>query len=357
VTAVVREPLTFVSVVFEEEYRLLELQARSMGMFLDPAAVAEIIVIDNSAGGMPGRVRADVVAGYDGLADAVRVLRPRDITRVPGTIGWRAQQVLKLSVAHRVSTARYVVLDAKNHLIDAAGAALFVAPDGRPRVTAHGYERHALRPMIEHVLKYLGLDPTEHVERFTATITPFTFDTSLVAAMLRDIERRSGRPFAEEFVANDLTEFFLYTGWLIAGGRSLDDVYDIHQAPWPVVWPGSANRGGVEDAIARADERRSPGFAVHRKALAHLDGENAKTVARFWTDKHLFSSVGEAERFIADHAHAYRRARVRKQVRELPHRARRVPRQMRERLRAAGLAARPPLSRTAGNGVEDASHP
>lgn len=329
----VSTPLTFVSVVFEGEYGLLELQARSMATYLDPDAVAGLVVIDNSARGMPAPVRADLLSAYGELANAVRVLRPHEICRVPGTIGWRAQQVLKLSVANHVSTDHFVVLDAKNHFIHAADSALFVASDGRARVTAHSYERHTLRPALEHVLTYLGIDPIAHLGRFTGTITPFTFDTTLVTSMLSDIEDRSGRPFADEFVANELTEFFLYTGWLLAGGRTFNDVFAVNQAPWPVVWPGSLDRGGVGEAIAHACERGSPGFGVHRKALARLDRRNAGALAAFWTGRALFPSADAAERFIAEFRRTYRRARVAKQVRELPHRARRVPRRLRERFR------------------------
>jgi len=325
-------PLSFVTVVFEEELPLLQLQARSMSLYLDPDAVEELVVIDNSTRGMPGRVHDAVLRGYGGLADAVRVLRPRDICRVPGTIGWRSQQVLKLSVAGRLTSERFVVLDAKNHFIDTAGAGLFVAPDGRGRVTAHSYERHALRPALEHVLVYLGLEPSDHVGCFTGTVTPFTFDAALVVSMMQDIERRSRRSFADEFVANALTEFFLYSGWLLSTGRSFEDVYDIHRAPWPAVWPGSGNQGGVDEAIARAVERGSAGFAVHRKALARLDARNAATLAAFWTEKRLFPSVERATGFITEFKRAYRRARFAKQVRELPHRARRVPRRWRGRV-------------------------
>jgi hypothetical protein len=348
-------PLSLVTVVFEEEVPLLQLQARSMARFLDPGAVDGIVVIDNSARGMPDRARAELLAGYGGLADAVRVLRPGDICRVPPTIGWRSQQVLKLSVAGRLATERFAVLDAKNHLIDTTDAGVFVAPDGRARATAHSYERHALRPMLEHVLTYLGLDPADHFGRFTGTITPFTFDTSLVVAMIRDLERRSGRSFADEFVANDLTEFFLYSGWLVAGGRSLEDVYDIQPTPWPAVWPASANCGGVEEAIDRAVERRSPGFAVHRKALARLDAGNAGRLAAFWAGRGLFPSVDEAERFIAGFGRSYRRARVAKQLRELPHRARRGVRGQLRNL--GGGPATAPSSRPAGDRVEQRPHP
>jgi hypothetical protein len=320
----VTEPLTFVSVVFEQEYGLLELQARSVRLFLDPNAIGEIIVIDNSARGMPAGVRSALLSEYGSVADAVRVLRSDDICAVPGAIGWTAQQVLKLSVADQLSTDHYVVLDAKNHFIDTASSSLFVAPDGRARTTAHGYENHSLRPMFEHVLTYMGLEPKDYVERFTGTITPFTFDTTLVRTMMRDVERRRGRPFADEFVANDLTEFFLYSGWLVANGRSLDDVYEFQRGPWPTIWPGSANGGGVDEAIRHAEERRSAGFAVHRRALARLDAHNSRTLAAFWTSKGLFATDADAEHFIAAFARAYRRGQFARQIRELPHRARRT---------------------------------
>lgn len=297
--------LSFVTVVFEAEFALLHLQARSMAVFVPRDLVREIVVIDNSARGMPADVRDGVMAGYGALAPLVRILRARDISRVPSTTGWRSQQVLKLCVAELLDGDRYVVLDAKNHFVRTLEPSFFTAADGRLRAVFYSYSTHTLRGDLEHVLRYLGLDPADHVEHFTATVTPFALDATVVTAMIRGIEERSGNDFAREFVANDLLEFFLYAGWIVAGGRSLEDVYDSDQVYCPIVWLDAAHLAGVQDAVRTAEERQTPLFAVHRRALAKLDRDSSAAIAEFWVRSRLFPSTEEAGRFIGDFQRAY----------------------------------------------------
>lgn len=321
--------LSFVSVVFEAELALLELQARSMARFVPADLAREIVLIDNTARGLPAAARTRLLEQYGHLAPAVRVLRPDDIARVPGAIGWRTQQVLKLAVAEQLSGDLYVVLDAKNHFVDVLEAADLVGPDGRPRANAYGYRTHPLRPNLEHVLTYLGLDPAPHVDRFTATVTPFVLDTGLVREMIRDVEARAGRPFAQEFVARELTEFFLYAGWILRSGRRLEDVYSLDLERCPTVWPKAATRAGVEEAVATVVERDAPLFAVHRRALATLDPDAVGALAAFWAERGLFPTADAARAFVAEFQRTYRRTARVQRLRELPYRLRSVPRKVR----------------------------
>ena len=326
---------SFVTVSFETEFALLRLQARSMALFLPEEMCEEIVVLDNSNKGIDAEDRLSLLNEYGGLASRVRVLRPADVVRIPGSVGWRSQQVLKLCVAEQLRAERYVVLDAKNHFVRTPSVDFFVAPDGRSRVNAYGYEQHPHRRNLEHVLTYLGLDPSQYVQRFAATVTPFVLDRDLVRSMVDDVEQKSGRPFAEEFVAQELTEFFLYAGWVIASGRSLEDVFDFHQVFCPVVWPRLADRRGVEESVRQAHERKAPLFAVHRRAFVQLDADGGRTLARFWSDRGLFESTDAAQRFIHDFQQAFTRTERFKRLRELRYRALTVLRRARRRLSAS----------------------
>lgn len=320
--------LTFVIVGFAAEFPLLQLQARSMAAFVPEGLVREILVIDNSADGMPPRVAESLMNGYGRLSRLVRVVRPEDVCVVPPVRGWQSQQLLKLRAADLVTTDRYAVLDAKNHFVEPLRGDFFEAPDGRARVNVYSYEAHPLRPALERVLDYLGLDPADHVGRFTATVTPFVLDTGIVRAMMRDIECRSGRSFEQEFVARDLTEFFLYAGWIIADGRSLEDTYEFHQVFCPNVWWHSASLAGVRKAVRAARERQTPLFSVHRLALARLNRDSRSVLADFWADRGLFASHEEAHRFLME----FRRAMYSEVLRELLHEAMWLPRRMMRRV-------------------------
>jgi Family of unknown function (DUF6492) len=312
----VDDGLTFVSVVFETEFPLLVLQARSMARFLDESQVHEVLVIDNSASGIPKDIHAELRHEYAHLAGRVQVVRPDDVCRVPATGGWRSQQVLKLCISDRVATTRYVVLDAKNHFIAQPDPAFFETAAGQPTANAYSYEEHPLRPELERTLRYLGLDPDDHVRRFTATVTPFVLDTRVVRELIADLEAREGRPFPDLFVEQQLTEFFLYAGWIVAHGTPLDEFFDLHQQFCPIVWPGKADVAGVEAATAASRERGTPLFAVHRRALVKLDEQASNALAAFWVSVGLFPDQPAAEQFITSFVTAYARVNRRRKVRE-----------------------------------------
>jgi hypothetical protein len=309
--------LTFVSVVFEIEFPLLVLQARSMARFLEESRVHQVLVIDNSASGLPAATLAELEREYAHLADRVRYVRPHDVCQVPATGGWRSQQVLKLCIADRVETGRYVVLDAKNHFVAAPDAAFFESADGRPTANAYSYEEHPLRPELERTLRYVGLDPEDHVGRFTATVTPFVLDTAVVRELVADVEAREGRPFPDVFVEQQLTEFFLYAGWITARSTPIDEFFHLHQRFCPVVWPGRADVAGVEEAAAAASERGTPLFAVHRRALVKLDQPATAALARFWVSVGLFADRSAADAFLSSFVTAYARVNRRRKLREV----------------------------------------
>jgi len=326
----------FVSVVFEAECPLLWLQARSMAAYLPDDLVAEVIVIDNSRRPMPARFTQQLLDAYGPLSERVRVLRPRDICALPRTAGYRSQQILKLCVADQISSPRYVVLDAKNHFVAPVERDLFEAPDGRARISTTSYGSHALRPQLEHVFQYLGLDATPYLESFATTVPPFVLDKDVVRSLIDGIERRSGRTFPEEFVAHRLTEFFLYAGWIVASAGSLDDNYELQQQRRPYIWLSTANREGVERAIRAATDAGAAVFAVHRLALARLDGDSAHALAKFWASRRLFSSPANAERFVCGYRTFHRHVVRRERWRQLPQRATRVPRYLGKKLGAFG---------------------
>ncbi len=331
--------LAFVSVVFEAEFGLLGIQARSMARYLPVDATDEIIVIDNSRRGMPAPLVRRLLEDYGPHASHVSILRSDDITKVRGAVGWRTQQVLKLLVATRLRAERFVLLDAKNHFVGQWSPSLFEAPDGRMLVGMSAYDTHPLRRDLEHVLRYLHIDPAQHVGSFTSTVTPFVLSTALVRELITEIEASSGRSFTREFVKNDLTEFFVYAGWLLNHSPSLMEVYATGLKVGPTVWPRGATVAGVTSAIEAVTAGGHPMFAVHRMALSRLDADAAALLAAFWAERGLFDSLDAATSFVREFpAMLAREQRAQKRA-DLPSRVWSAPRAIRRKI-AAKLARR-----------------
>ena len=271
------QELTFVTVVYESEFELMSIQAKSVKLYLDPKFTKAIIVVDNSKWGMSRTIRSRLLRDYGFLAPRVHILRSREVCFVPATTGWRAQQVLKLAISRLVTTANYVVLDAKNVFVAPASIEHFLSTDGRARINAYSYAGHPLRSDLIRVLRYLEVDPGPYVSRFTATVTPFVLTTQIVIDLLNGVEVRAGRPFEREFVDARLLEFFLYSGWIIRSGQRLDQAIQLDATPSPHVWPGDPS---VESLLAAIDIVEASGsriLSVHRTAILAFDSPSLRT--------------------------------------------------------------------------------
>lgn len=307
---------TVVTIVFGAEQTLLELQARSLAEWLDPDLVSEILVINNNGSHQfTGRTRNSLLRAYGPLSEYVRFIVADDIApglRIPG---WRSQQVLKLLVAQHVVTDRYLLLDAKNHLVGPIGRPQLEAPDGRAHCGKHAYLDHPLRSSLERTLIYLGTTPADHLISFPPTATPFVMDTASVCALIDEIENTTGRTFAVEFERAHLLEFFLYSGWLLTR-REWARYYDSETLEAPTVWPRKATTDGVEDAITQAVSVQAAFFAVHRTALARMDRSARDRLTAYWASRQLFDDEHEAARFIRRFKRRYLRGMLAKKIRE-----------------------------------------
>ncbi len=288
----VLKPLTFVTITYRAEDTLQLLQARSLGLYARVEDVDSVIVIDNGVPAMSGRKLRRLKEAYGPLSDHVRIVPRSELGIDVASSGWMSQQVMKLAAHRLVETPTYVLLDAKNHLVRPVAVSDFLAEDGRARTGFHSYRGHPLLPRLQRVLEYLELDEGA-VDRFPPTSTPFVMHRDATAALISDIEHSSGRPFAEEFVRADLTEFPLYSAWLLRRDGGWDRTYVDDAIQAPTVWGGTANRAGVEAAVAQVRRWDAPAFGVHRRALQRLDGDGLAALSAFLTERRLVGGPAE----------------------------------------------------------------
>ena len=212
--------LSVVTVVFEAEVPLLELQARSIARHVPDGVFDEILVIDNSRRGLPEHARRRIRDELGDHADRLAFASRADLgPTAADASGWRTQQSLKLMAARRLAADHYVVLDAKNHFIRSTTRTDFLDPvTGLPHGGLHSFVEHPLRPQLELVAYGLGLDPAATVERFTATVPPIVLDRRVVDDLVTDVGRGDADRFPGEFERSGYTEFFLYSAWQVARG-------------------------------------------------------------------------------------------------------------------------------------------
>ena len=326
------ETMDIVTVVFDYELPLLELQARSLGRFADAAAVGRILVVVNDA---HEEACAAAVAAlrpcYGPLADRVEVVRPERLLsaapagwrrraerwfvahgrgpvmrRLPrrdrlaggwrGNPGWSMQQALKLLAANVVTAPYALILDAKNFLVAPVGLGAFVAPDGRARsrrVAAGALQRG----WVAASFRALGIQPPADGD-VPPTVTPVVLERGLAREGLAALEAHLG-PLEAFFSLHKgrATEFML-----------LFAVIDRGEGLWwqrlaeglPEATTVYAKGGDGEVAALLAGAGGSPLMGLHRRVLQRLEPETQAALGRFWVELGLFASLAETRPLFAE---------------------------------------------------------
>ena len=270
-----------------------------MRLYCHPELVHQVLVVENFEPGYVIPWREFLLREYGHLSPAVKFVPAETLAEMPAADGWWTQQVLKLMVTQIIETDRYVALDAKNHLIAPLSREFLESPTGKPRINGYSYADHPLRPALERTLRYVGIDPATHTPFFPRTTTPFTFITSYVQDVIAQVSKREGAPFPTAFISNKLTEFFLYSGYLVSCGK-LNEIYEFSQPICPIVWAHTATVTACQNAVEAAQDTRLPFFSIHRRAMAAPAQPAREVIAKFWQQRRLFDSVESGVSFIAD---------------------------------------------------------
>ncbi|MBL8552582.1 MAG: hypothetical protein JNJ73_21525 [Hyphomonadaceae bacterium] len=294
----------------------LELQARSLRRYCSPELFSTILVVDNSARVTPASHRERLLEAYGALAPKVQFVDRSSLGTLRGVDGWWRQQVLKIKVAEIVQTERYIVLDAKNHLVRPLTRECFQTHDGRMKMGVHSYSGHSLRRHLERALDYFGMAKEPSLERFSATTPPFAFDTATVRELIAWVSKREGTPYERVVVARGLTEFFLYGAFVRSQGR-FDQLYCEDESASAAIWRGRATAEACAEAIAVSHATQTPWFSIQRDAVPKLGRSARDLVAEFWTDRGLFLNKSASAAFLT----LLRRAALFHLVRSLPARA------------------------------------
>jgi hypothetical protein len=299
-----RPHYTIVTVAHAEQEPFLEMQANSLSMYLDrnPSFVSSIVIVD---GAQSARLnRRGLVRRYGRLAARVRFIDISEFGPLPDDTGWYRQQALKLLVARKVATPRYIILDSITHLVNPLFRDAFETADSRLMYSSlRSYRDHSFRPLVENACRYFGVSAVAG-DAFMPTVTPFVVSTRTVRELLDYVERRERVPFAHAFLGRPadyrLTEFGLYAAYLIFSRGGFSGLYDMRAPGFPIVWSGS----NISAKLGAA--QKSPVFAVHKSAYKNLQRPAREALAAFWHERHLFRSKREAEVFIASCARFWR---------------------------------------------------
>jgi hypothetical protein len=295
---------TLVTVVFEDELPLLQLQAASLRRFAPSPMLEKIVVVANSHDARFVQRLRGCVQWYGDSAPLVTILDLSDFPQLPKTVGWFSQQLLKLLVARHVRTERYVVLDPKTHLIAPLTDAFLEHGDGRANMMDYPYTTHTLRPYLERTLRYLHLEPDQYIQKFPSSAPPFIMYTDVTNDLIDSIGRCSGRPFEEEFISQKLTEFFLYSAWVVKKFGSIEKLYSYSNLYSPTIWEHKVEISEIKEELAHG-VGRSPFINIHRRSIFKMKDSGLEYIAELWTSAGLFEDRQSALDFIRGYKKSY----------------------------------------------------
>lgn len=298
-----REGLTAVTIFYDLDVEYMELQARSVALYVEPGLFSKIILIDNTPGGGSKTHAARLKKAYGPHAARVEVIDAADVYAIPPMEGWMAQQVLKLAISRRVDTPQYVLFDAKNHWLRPITRDVFFSDSGLPYLDSESYVGHPLREFLLRALGYFDLQDARYQEIFYQTITPFVMDRAVVQELIAHMEAKSGRSFAEVMRDGWLTEFFTYEAFICWRYGGIETKYAVRPLPADavkdVVWPESNDHASIERILRDLETRRHPMFSFHRRAGKGLSRRSRRLLADFWIRHGLLADHAAARRFFA----------------------------------------------------------
>jgi hypothetical protein len=211
--------LDIITVVFQDELDILQVQAQSMDLYCQNLGLQTIFVIVNDSDHVANQVDP---AWWGSLQSRVQII-PRSYFAcqfVPN--GWVSQQVLKLLASSLSLNTWSMVLDAKTLVSDHVTADIFLANSDQLTLgivpvlevfeTAAKIAGNLFGITVSHVAEPAGV--------------PFIFRNHDVRQMIKEIEHLTHDNFAEWFQQQGmLTEFVLYTAFIQYKYQDLKKIY------------------------------------------------------------------------------------------------------------------------------------
>jgi hypothetical protein len=278
--------IDLVTVVFQDELPVLQVQAQSVDLYAQHIGIQNIYVMVNDDLQVADQIDP---AWWGTLADRVRVIPKNIFSAEFAEDGWHSQQILKL-LGSSLSYNRWsFVLDAKTILIQDIKLDRLFMPDGRM-----SWGHYPIQPVFEDSGRITGELFQIELERVLAPMgVPFLFDNQLVRGLIAEVEHRTQTPFIEWFGSHGmLTEFILYSGYIQYLFGSLDTVSTVGSAmAYSVCNICHSEVGMFDTKFSLTDKDNILTVSVHRRAWQQLSPEQQQQYRDFLVSKNIVTGA------------------------------------------------------------------
>ena len=273
------------TVVFEEELPILRLQAQSIDLYCQNISINSIYVIVNDSLDVVKKIDT---AWWGSLQDRVVVIPRSAFGSYWVDNGWVSQQVLKLLGASISYNTYTMVLDAKTIFVkELLLNELF---NDRKQLCVGQitiYDVFSASKEITNNLFDINIS-----EQAGPGGVPFFIHNNTIRSLISDVTNKTAISFPQWFQDQGmLTEFILYSGYVISKHGSLDKFYS-KNSNFLINNVCHSEVGIFDIKLKQASDNRALTVSVHRGAWQQLSNEqktqykeflNSKKISLAWT--------------------------------------------------------------------------
>ena len=257
--------LDIVTVVFQDELPILQVQAESIDLYGQDMGIQTIFVVVNDDDSVADQIDS---SWWGSLHNHVRIIPRSYFAHEFVKDGWLSQQVLKI-LASSLSTNQYsMILDAKTILVKPATIDLLFL-DGK---LAGG--TWPIQKVFLTSARIVGELFNVTVDRNGGTSgVPFIFKNELVRGMIAEVESRTNTLFPKWFQDQGMvTEYILYVGYCKYLYGNLDNMYS-YTLPYRVSNLCHSQVDIISDKLNEMAQSNMLTVSVHRRAWAVMTEE------------------------------------------------------------------------------------
>lgn len=271
--------IDLITVVFKDELKILQAQANSISKHCKQLNIGNIYVVVNDTDNINGLIDG---AWWGDLSNHV-IVTPRSVFST-GWVenGWVSQQALKLMTA-AISYNRYsMILDAKTIFVRELTLDQLFNANGQVQ-TGQLAVYPVFEPSRQIVNQLFGIDLTQQAGPGGV---PFVVSNHVVRDLIAEVFARTHQSFPNWFQSQGLlTEFLLYSGYIVKGTGSLDILYSKSNNIGGIVNVCHSEVDAWDLKFAEMQQPNTLTVSVHRRAWTALTTEQKHQYQTFLIDR------------------------------------------------------------------------
>lgn len=268
-----------VTVVFQDELPILQVQAQSIDLYCKDLGIKNIFVVVNDDQSIIDQIDT---AWWGQFQNQVRIVH-RDYFQCEFVQdGWLSQQALKVMASSLSQNDYSMILDAKTIVIKPATIDL-VLPGGKPIGGLHPIPE-VFSTSARIVGELFGVQLTHNGG---SSGVPFLFHNDTVRSMLTEIKTRTGQNFSDWFQAQGMvTEYLLYVGYNLLLHGSMDKFYSLTY-PYSVSNLCRNQTNIIDEKLIEMQRPSNLTISVHRYAWATMNQQQKNLYKKILFDHGL----------------------------------------------------------------------